>query len=80
VVTNGELGDELISEIMRSIAKTYNWEEFLPDEIISVSSANENTKRIAGKYVLDPIHIISVYEKQGFFIRKMYSAMRVNCI
>lgn len=63
VLTNSEMGYQLYNEIIRSIAKTYNWEEYLPKEIETVEQDQNEMQKYAGKYQLNPTNLYYVYER-----------------
>jgi len=53
IMTNGNQGDKLASEIRCAIAKAYGWPEYLP-KVLSVVSVDERVLRsYAGHYVID---------------------------
>jgi CubicO group peptidase (beta-lactamase class C family) len=50
VMTNGENGSALISEVRRALSLEYGWDEFGPEEIELVELVPEIYERYAGKY------------------------------
>jgi CubicO group peptidase (beta-lactamase class C family) len=54
IMTNGDLGSELILEILRSLATEYDWKVYLPAEKKSVPLAAAALDALAGTYELEP--------------------------
>lgn len=50
VMTNGENGGGLISELIRSIAREYGWEEVLPDALTPVAVEPAQLKVVEGRW------------------------------
>ncbi len=54
IMTNGDLGSELILEILRSLAAEYNWQAYLPTEKKPAALAEAALDALAGTYALEP--------------------------
>lgn len=67
IMTNGERGSELMSEIFRSFSKVYQWDRYKPTIKSIVPLPEQEISRLAGQYLLtiqgqDLILVISVLE------------------
>jgi CubicO group peptidase (beta-lactamase class C family) len=52
IMTNGERGGELMSEILRSFSRVYNWDRYKPDIKTIVPLNDEELSRLTGQYSL----------------------------
>ena len=52
VMTNGDGGGEVAMELVRSIAREYDWPAFRPDERVLVAADPADLARLSGRYVL----------------------------
>jgi hypothetical protein len=52
IMTNGERGGELMSEILRSFSRVYNWDRYKPDIKTIVPLKDEELSRLTGQYSL----------------------------
>ena len=55
----------IISEVMRSIAREYGWEDYLPSPYEVVALGSERLRRIAGRYLLDSDRMVTVLVEGG---------------
>lgn len=55
----------LILEILRAIAREYEWEGYLPEPLEIVSIDPEKLKRYAGRYLIDDDNVANVREDSG---------------
>ncbi len=64
VMVNSDNG-QIINEILRGIAKEYQWEDYLPQprEIVSVDAARLND--YAGRFLVNPDRVLTVTQKGG---------------
>lgn len=67
VMVNSDNG-QIMPEVMRSIAREYNWDEFLPpvSEIISLDAAKLD--EYAGRFQVNPDRILTVAREEGKLI------------
>jgi tetratricopeptide (TPR) repeat protein len=67
VMVNSDNG-QIMGEVLRSIAREYNWDEFLPpvNEIISLDSAKLD--QYTGRFKVNPDRILTVGNEQGKLI------------
>jgi CubicO group peptidase (beta-lactamase class C family) len=66
VMTNGEMGGDLCAEIIRGIAKVYQWADYLPEEVHTVPLETNKLRNLTGKYQLDLNTSLSVKLNNGF--------------
>jgi tetratricopeptide (TPR) repeat protein len=55
----------IIPEIIRSIAREYSWEDYLPAPFETVALGLENLKRMSGRYLLDSDRAVNVSGEGG---------------
>lgn len=67
VMVNSDNG-QILGEVLRSIAREYNWDEFLPpvNEIISLDTAQLD--QYTGRFKVNPDRILTVANEQGKLI------------
>ncbi len=65
VMTNGDSGGDLASEILRSIAREYGWPDFKPKEI-EVAEVDPAVMEVyAGRYQISPDYVLTVEVDNG---------------
>ena len=67
VMVNSDNG-QIMAEVLRSIAREYNWDEFLPpvNEVISLDAAKLD--QYTGRFRINPDRILTVANEQGKLI------------
>jgi len=65
VMTNGDLGGELLMEILHSLAAEYGWPDFLPLEKETVDVAAAELEALAGTYQFTPADKVKVTVGNG---------------
>jgi len=67
VMVNSDNG-QILGEVLRSIAREYNWDEFLPpvNEIISLDTAKLD--QYTGRFKVNPDRILTITNEQGKLI------------
>jgi CubicO group peptidase (beta-lactamase class C family) len=71
VMTNSDgRSGELISEILRSIAKEYQWRAYLPEPIEVVTLSREKLESLAGRYQLGSDRVLRVRIEEGKLVVK----------
>lgn len=67
IMVNSDNG-QIMGEVMRSIAREYNWDEFLPavNELISLDAAKLD--EYAGRFQVNPDRILTVAREEGKLI------------
>ncbi|NIM99874.1 MAG: serine hydrolase [candidate division Zixibacteria bacterium] len=55
----------LVLEILRAIAREYQWEDYLPEPFEIVSIAPEKLTRYAGRYLIEDDNVVNVREDSG---------------
>ena len=64
-MTNGDLGGELLMEILHSLAAEYGWPDFLPLEKETVDVAAAELEALAGTYQFTPADKVKVTVGNG---------------
>lgn len=64
VMTNGDNGSRLASELLRSIAREYDWQGYLPDPLPTSEVSDLPLDQYVGRYEVGPDRII-VVARQG---------------
>jgi CubicO group peptidase (beta-lactamase class C family) len=67
VLTNSNHPD-FISELIRSVALTYNWEEFVP-KFRKMEVSNHEFENISGRYLVNDVLLVDLYQEGN----KLYS-------
>ena len=65
IMTNGENGDALIPEILRSISKVYGWPDYKPDQRTLVAVPAQTLDTYAGRYQSDVNSTVYVIARDG---------------
>jgi CubicO group peptidase (beta-lactamase class C family) len=65
IMTNGDLGGDLMSEILRSLAAEYGWPDFKPVEKEAVEVAASELEALAGTYQFTPVDRIKISPGNG---------------
>jgi hypothetical protein len=65
IMANGENGSPLIQEILRSVAKTYGWSAFRPEQRSVVDVDPAVLARYAGRYQIPGLTSLTVSVKDG---------------
>jgi CubicO group peptidase (beta-lactamase class C family) len=64
VMVNSDNG-RIISEIVRAIAKEYQWEDFLPQPLEIVSADPAKLDDYTGRFLVDTDHVLTVTKENG---------------
>ncbi|MGD2295246.1 MAG: serine hydrolase domain-containing protein [Candidatus Aminicenantes bacterium] len=73
VMTNGDNGSALYTEILRSLSLEYGWDEFQPEEKTPVNLSPETYDRYAGEYQRSARTFFEVTHENGrLFISPLY--------
>jgi CubicO group peptidase (beta-lactamase class C family) len=65
VMTNGDLGGDLMSEILRSLSTEYGWPDFKPTEKAAVAVAAAELEALAGTYQFTPVDRVKITVGNG---------------
>lgn len=60
MLTNGDLGVDLIDEILRSVAVTYGWEGFVPTPVHVLPTTRDDRSAAPGRYELADDDVLSI--------------------
>lgn len=72
VFTNSQNGAQLIREITKSIAKVYEWRDYLPDEHQLVAIDEETKSKFVGRYKAGSDEVIEVIKSNGDLLIKVF--------
>jgi CubicO group peptidase (beta-lactamase class C family) len=73
IMTNGDLGGDLIGEILRSLSTEYEWPAYRPSERTAVSIPAQQLAALAGVYQFAPADRLTVSaEDGGLFVEPVY--------
>src|SRR5262245_6205096 len=64
VMVNSDNG-QIISEIIRAIAKEYQWEDFLPQPLEIISADPAKLDDYTGRFLVDTDHVLTVTKENG---------------
>lgn len=64
VMVNSDNG-QIMNEILRSIAKEYQWEDYLPEPYELITVAPEVLDNYAGRYLVNPDRVLTVTRENG---------------
>ncbi|MBW1792487.1 MAG: serine hydrolase [Deltaproteobacteria bacterium] len=65
IMTNSDNGGALYTEILRSIAAEYHWENFLPEEVEIIELATERMEDYKGRYLINLDEVMTVTTDKG---------------
>jgi CubicO group peptidase (beta-lactamase class C family) len=65
IMTNSDSGGTLYTEILRSIAAEYDWENFLPEEVEIIEIAPERMEAFKGRYLINLDEVMTVTTDKG---------------
>jgi CubicO group peptidase (beta-lactamase class C family) len=69
IMTNSNSGGALYQEILRGIAKEYQWEDILPDEVEIIEMAPEKIEAFKGRYLISLDEVITITaDKESIFL------------
>ena len=64
VMVNSDNG-QIIDEIMRSVAKEYNWDEYLPQPLDAISIDASKLDNYTGRFLVNPDRVLTVTKENG---------------
>jgi hypothetical protein len=65
IMTNGDLGSPLLSEILHSLSREYGWPGFKPQEKEVISLPDDKLAEYAGTYKMQPAGTLSIVVEDG---------------
>lgn len=81
IMTNSDVGGELATEILRSIAREYGWDDMKPDEIAVIEADPATFEKYAGRYKFPSgLEFIVSSENGRFFVRRPDSGWRAELL
>ena len=79
VMTNASSAG-IIPEIMRSIAREYQWEDYLPAPYETVAIAEEKLQRMTGRFLLGPDRAVTVSAAGGRILADVTRMSRIELV
>jgi CubicO group peptidase (beta-lactamase class C family) len=70
VMTNSDSGDVLMKEVMRSVARTYAWNGYLPEEIRPVALDEAQLDALSGRYRIGPDQAAVITRGDGVLLHR----------
>lgn len=77
VMVNSDNG-EIMNEIIRSIAKEYQWEDFLPQPIETVSLDPAKLDDFTGRFLVNPDRVLTITRENGKLFAEPTQAPKVE--
>lgn len=73
IMTNGDNGSHLMTEILGSLARVYDWPDFMPSERKVISLPSEALESYTGTYKFEPFGELTLTQKNGrLYVDKIY--------
>ncbi|MBC7937555.1 MAG: serine hydrolase [Rhizobacter sp.] len=66
-------------ELRRSVAKTYSWTNFLPQEIVPVQLPDEQLEKLAGRYRMSANEVLYLKKENKYFIENINEGNDIYC-
>ena len=76
VMTNGDLGSSLCSEILRSIAREYEWENYLPVEHEAIKLEPKEQEAYTGRFLRYSDDVVTFLHKQDRLFLSDYRTIK----
>ena len=78
IMTNSDNGSNLYAEILRGIARIYDWGGMQPDvkKVVEVDAAK--LKKLTGKYAVDSDHLMEITEENGKLFGRVTSGEKAR--
>jgi CubicO group peptidase (beta-lactamase class C family) len=70
VMINNDDAMGLVKEVMRSVAKTYKWKNYFPDEIKPIPMTDKQLDRYVGRYKKDDDEVITFTREENHLLQK----------
>ena len=70
VMTNGSRGGELIGEILNAIAREYDWQGYLPEEIRPIELGEDELESFTGRYRIAPDRVAVLSAGDGVLLHR----------
>lgn len=66
-------------ELRRSVAKTYSWTNFLPQEIVPVQLPDEQLEKLAGRYRMSANEVLYLKKENKYLIENINEGNDIYC-
>ncbi len=79
MLNSGDDVNGLGKEIRRSVAKTYGWYKFLPDEIEPLRLRNNELDEFAGRYRKGPDEVVYLRREKNYLVENINGGSDIYC-
>lgn len=69
IMANSDSG-QILAEVMRGVARVYNWDEFLPPENEIISLAAAKLDEYTGRFQVNPDRVLTIAREEGKLIAR----------
>lgn len=79
MLNSGDDVNGLGKEIRRAVAKTYNWTNFLPDEIEPVKLTETELDKMVGRYRMSTNEVLQIRKEKNYLVEKINDGNEIYC-
>lgn len=79
MLNTGDDFNALGMEIRRSIANTYKWPHFLPDEIDPIKITSDEANEYVGRYKKGPDEVVTIKREKDYFVETINNGPKIYC-
>nr|MCU0355872.1 beta-lactamase family protein [Cytophagales bacterium] len=79
LLNSGDDFNGLGKEIIRAVAQTYNWHNFLPETVKPIALDAKELDKYAGRYRKGPNEVVYVRREKGYLVSKINDGEDVYC-
>jgi CubicO group peptidase (beta-lactamase class C family) len=79
MLNSGDDVNGLGKEIIRSVAKTYNWTNFLPEEIEPINLAETELDKMVGRYRMSANEVLYLRKEKNYLVEKINDGNDIYC-
>ena len=79
MLNSGDDVNGLGNEIRRSVAKTYHWTNFLPEEISPVAVSESELELLCGRYKGGPDEVVSLRREKNYLVENINGGNAIYC-
>lgn len=79
MLNSGDNVNGLGKEIRRSVAKIYNWTNFLPEEVAPIKPAKQDLIEMSGRYRSGPDEVITMSIENDYLVERFNNGSPIYC-
>ncbi|MBC7605812.1 MAG: serine hydrolase [Burkholderiales bacterium] len=79
MLNSGDDVNGLGKEIRRSVAKTYHWTNFLPEEINPVAISESELELLCGRYKAGPDEVVCLHREKNYLVENINGGNAIYC-